>query len=77
MGGEILLLDLWYHRSARYCRRYQGKFLVLCRTRYQRSLLILVGEEVVKEMTESLMERGCDQRMREGAVGIVEFRNPG
>lgn len=77
MGGEILLLDLWYHRSARYCRRYQGKFLVLCRTRYRRSLLILVGEEVVKEMTESLMERGCDQRMREGAVGIVEFRNPG
>ena len=77
MGGEILLLGLWCRRSARYCHCYQGKFLVLCRTRYQRSLLILVGEEVVKEMTESLMERGCDQRMREGAVGIVEFRNPG
>ena len=77
MGGEILLLDLWYYCSARYCYCRQSKFLVLCRTRYQRSLLILVGEEVVREMTESLMERGCDQRMREGVVGIVGFRNPG
>ena len=40
-------------------------------------LLILVGEEVVREMTESLMEKGCDQRMRGGAVGIVGFQNPG
>ena len=77
MGGEILLLGLWCHRSARYCLRHQSKFLVLCRTRYQRSLLILVGGKVVREMIESLMERGCDQRMREGVVEIVAFRNPG